>query len=412
MVKNIYFLLFVLCVGGNFMGCSGDWEAPKLKVAVRNGLEAEGIRHIARAWTDSTAVEVEVIALPREDYLNKVMMDLESKKPVYDVIFFPGTHVPEMARLGLIEPFEGFEPKDDPDLLGVEKYQDKVYALPCDVSVFFTFYRSDLMQSAPETWDEAIAISTKLDSERAVRTPWAFSGKVGEELPKMFYPILWSHGGAVLSIDCDTVLIASRESVDAARTFMKMASTSGVPEDLDTWDVLKIYDELGAGRIGFSTPQWNALWPLLMNQGTDKVKLLKIAQIPGVLRDDGSVKVVNFRHTWNLVVPARSKTKEQAQHFVIFATGKVGGRVYAKSARGNPARKSLLTDEELIGIRDEFETLYQCLLSSQAEPYVAYYDEMHIIMNQVLSQMIAGKISPEEAMVTADSLLKTLVDGK
>jgi ABC-type glycerol-3-phosphate transport system substrate-binding protein len=385
-------------------------EGVQVRVAVREGLEADGIRQLAAEWERRRGVKVSVQTLGRGNYEADVTNDLMSRAPKYDVVFFPGTLVAEMVNRQALAPIDNWSPSQDPDLLSYSAVNGRVYGLPCDVSTFFMFYRDDVVRKPPGTWDELLATTPKYTRRANARVPTefglAFAGKAGEELPKIFYPIMWSYGGFI--IEGDKVGIDSPGSIEAAGLLKKLVTSGATPPDIQTWEVTKIFDELQRGSVAISVPQWNALYPLIQG-GTSSVRQrTKIAQLPGVRQKDGQIKRANFRHTWVLVKSGMGKNRDLANEFILFATSKDGALLYAKTARGNPARASVLSDIEMQKSRPEFPLLLESLKISKAEPEVAFYASMHRAMNEALSSILAGTSPPAKAMKEAADKIRMM----
>ena len=167
-----------------------------LHIAVREGLEADGIRALASAWERRTGIKVTVQAFGRDNYEVDTTNDILSDHPQYDVLFFPGTLVPEMAQRGGLAPIDGWSAESDKDLLTHTSYNGKVYGLPCDVSTFFLYYRGDIVKQIPETWADLLKVAPKYTHKNNPTVPTAYGlalgGKAGEDLIKGFYVLLWS----------------------------------------------------------------------------------------------------------------------------------------------------------------------------------------------------------------------------
>ena len=388
-----------------------DRHSASITVAVRSGLEADGIKQLAATWGQRRAVEVSVQVLGRDNYEVDVTNDLLSGRPKYDVIFFPSTLVAEMVSKEALAPITGWDPQKDTDMLAYSAYKSRIYGLPCDISSFFLYFRRDLIKHVPETWEELIQAAAPLSKIHAPGSPTAyglaFGGKAGEDLFKGFLPILWSYGGfleegASVGVDTDG-------GIEAAKLLRKMVVSGSVPPDIQSWEVVKIFEELQRGTVAMSAPQWNALYPLIKG-GTSQYKdAIDIAPIPGVRQPDGTIRRVDFQHTWVLVQSQHSGVLPLTNEFILYATGAEGGRLYAQSARGNPARASILSDTELQKSRPEFPLLLEALKTAKAEPSVPYYARMARTMNDALSSIIAGSKEPAAAMREAASQLRTLV---
>jgi multiple sugar transport system substrate-binding protein len=406
-------IVFSSCTGGEVHN-GNESQKQAIRVAVREGAEAEGIRGLVAEWQKRSGHPATVQTLGRENYEADVTNDLLSSSPKYDVVFFPGTLVAEMAERGALAPIDKWNAANDPDLLAYSSYNGKVYGLPCDVSTFFMFYRDDVVSKPPETWDDLLKAIPQYSQKNNSKVPTnfglAFAGKAGEEPPKIFYPMMWSYGGTI--IENDQVGIDSPGAIAAAEMLKKFVTSGAMPPDLQTWEVTKILDELQRGSVAVSVPQWNALYPLIQKGDSSFKNSIKIAQLPGVRQPDGQVNRVNFRQTWVLVKSNNGQQKSLADDFILFATGKEGAMMYAKAASGTPARASVLSDPEMQKIRPEFPLLLDSLKIAKAEPEVPYYAQLHRVMNEALSSMIAGTATPEKAMREAADKVRALQGRK
>ena len=83
------------------------------------------------------------------------------------------------------------------DILFTYGYKDSTYAIPFDVSTHFLYYRKDLIETPPETWEEYIetakGFTKALNSSSETEYGAAITALPGPELPKAFYSAMWSN---------------------------------------------------------------------------------------------------------------------------------------------------------------------------------------------------------------------------
>src|SRR5262249_41567733 len=125
-------LAFFALTGSSCQKDTPGTGKPMLSVVVREGLEADGIKRLALEWGAKQAVDVKVQTLGRDNYEVDVTNDILNPNPKYDVVFFPGTLVAEMAAKRSLSPIEGWSPAGDPDLLAYSSYNGQTFGLPCD----------------------------------------------------------------------------------------------------------------------------------------------------------------------------------------------------------------------------------------------------------------------------------------
>src|SRR5262249_33957548 len=125
-----------------------------IRLVIRTGLEATGLRFLAEQFSSQQGVLVEVNELGRDGYLSSVPTQLLTGSSDADVIFAPSTLVAELAAARAIAPLDEAFDAHDTDLITRSTYGGQTYGIPTDISSMFLFYRSDLIKSPPETWEE------------------------------------------------------------------------------------------------------------------------------------------------------------------------------------------------------------------------------------------------------------------
>jgi multiple sugar transport system substrate-binding protein len=102
-----------------------------------------------------------------------------------------------------------------PGPLETARWQDKLYAAPITTNTQLLWYRADLMEQPPATWDEMVTEATRLHA--AGKPSWiAVQAKQYEGLVVWFNTLLESAGGQVLSDDGKTVTLTDTDEHRAA----------------------------------------------------------------------------------------------------------------------------------------------------------------------------------------------------
>ena len=102
-----------------------------------------------------------------------------------------------------------------PGPLKTAEWQDKLYAAPITTNTQLLWYRADLMDEPPQTWDGMVAEATRLHA--AGKPSWiAVQAKQYEGLVVWFNTLLESAGGQVLSDDGKTVTLTDTPEHRAA----------------------------------------------------------------------------------------------------------------------------------------------------------------------------------------------------
>src|SRR5690349_11096444 len=106
-------------------------------------------------------VQVEVAFTGTHPEINAHLAGL-SEVP-YDLISTHTKYAPSQKRF--LAPLKGFDTDDFfPTLLSLAAIGDALYGIPRNIDLRLLHYRTDLLESAPATWDELVSIARRLTS--------------------------------------------------------------------------------------------------------------------------------------------------------------------------------------------------------------------------------------------------------
>jgi multiple sugar transport system substrate-binding protein len=135
-----------------------------------------------------------------------------------------------------------------PGPLETATWQDKLYAAPITTNTQLLWYRADLMDEPPKTWDGMVDEATRLHA--AGKPSWiAVQAKQYEGLVVWFNTLLESAGGQVLSDDGKTVTLTDTPehraaTVKALQTIKAVATAPGADPSVTQTDE-------STARLGF-----------------------------------------------------------------------------------------------------------------------------------------------------------------
>ncbi|MDB5053192.1 MAG: sugar transporter substrate-binding protein, partial [Bacilli bacterium] len=384
---------------------------------VRTGVESEALRQLVPSFESETGIHVQLIELARESYFSSVSTQLFAGSNAFDLAFIPSTYIAQFSLAKVIQPLDPFiaNPEltdlhtlDLKDFIIANSFDNKLYSLPTDVSTHLLYYRSDLISSPPQTWDEVIKLARQFTKsnhpDSATQWGLGITGLATEELPKIFDTILWSFGGDIIDAQ-GQIALDSKSSIKAGEWLQQLVLDKVVPPDVLSMGFANVREALDKGEIAMAVPYWNAAAGTM--NGSGHQGNIKVALVPGIEAADGTLKRSSFQHSWELAINTNSMHPEEAWKFISYATGKQGGKLYAK-AGGTPARKSLLSDPDLQKLRPEFSLVMDSMQISRNEPIVSYYPLMINIQNEALTQILTLHQSPEKALTAAASKLRSL----
>ena len=304
----------------------------------------------------------------------------------YDIVFCDGIWVPKFAAAGWLLDLTGRLPAEDrddflPADLEAGSYNGHLYRIPAFTDAGLLYYRSDLIDPPPQTFQELITAASKF--QRADRMGYLWQGKQYEGLITNYLEILWGYGGEWISPD-RRVLLDSPEALDALR-FLKSSVDTISPPGVTTYTEEETRNLFQSGR-GVFLRNWFYVWTLL--ERSDSEVKGKVAFIP-MVHGPGGTSAATLGG-WGFAVSRLSPNPDAAWEFVRFATRPEQlQELYVKAGR-IPARRSLVPEQ-----------FRKIVSSARARPRIAAYAQASDILQRWLSAALAGAVTPEEALQNA-----------
>ncbi len=180
-----------------------------------------------------------------------------------------------------------------PGPLETAKWQDKLYAAPITTNTQLLWYRADLMDAPPTTWDQMVAEAKRLHA--AGGPSWiAVQAKQYEGLVVWFNTLLESAGGQVLSDDGKTVTLTDTPehraaTVKALQIIKDVATAPGADPSITQTDEGTARLALEQGKAALEV-NWPFVLPsMLENAVKGGVAFLPLNEDPAL---DGAINDV------------------------------------------------------------------------------------------------------------------------
>jgi len=301
---------------------------------------------MAEEFAEKTGAKVELDGQPWEQLMPKLQADLSSGQPKYDFFWgdieFQYPIYPELVDLNpLIEKYkydmEGFfEP--------VYKYGEGVvgglegvrFGLPIRVGASWVFYRTDLIEEFPTTWDayeQLLADNTGGDKYGV-----AFAG-VAAQLVKIFLARYWSQGDPLMTPDWQP-LINSEKGVKAV-DMMLTALNNYCPPGMLGWDNPDASQAFLNGDVAVLEGWASFILPDLENPEKSKIAgNWSVAQYP----ENGTG---NFTQH-NMIIMKKSQNQDAAFEYIADCTGPENAKRLIMDFGEESPRKSIWSDPDVL----------------------------------------------------------------
>ncbi|MHB1004608.1 MAG: ABC transporter substrate-binding protein [Chloroflexota bacterium] len=217
------------------------WNSPSF-----NETADKAIGDVFKAWGDqnNVTVDYQIIAGTGSELKNKVTAAIEAKTPPELLFVLSGEAQYYRSQDALQDITDVITSVKDLEggmyeaALTSVGFQGKYFAVPFTVNPWVMHTRDDLLKKAgveyPKTWDDMIAMSSKVSSPPQVFT-FAFTLGDDNDTSYNFLPLAWTHGGA-LQNEQGALTFKSPGMVEAIKTVKRMWDAKLIPPGAVTWD--------------------------------------------------------------------------------------------------------------------------------------------------------------------------------
>ena len=365
-----------------------------------------GDPHVLRALIDEferahpgVAVREETLPSSSDDQYQFYAINLQAGSDAFDVLAVDIIWVAGFARAGWLRalPSEGgfFEGP-----MEAVTWRGTVHALPWFVDAGLLYYRKDLVERAPRTWDELIAMA---------RAPavqgFVWQGKQYEGLVCNALEYLHSNRGAVL--EGERVVLDSPQNREALALMAGLVHRYRVtPGSVTTMTEEPSRHVFGQGRALFLR-NWPYAWRLFQDPSSGvhgKVGVAELPHFPG----GRSAPTLGG---WQLAVNAASRNHEIASSFVHFLTGEAAQKRLAMAYGFQPARLALYRDAELLAAQPFLGELERVFTNARPRPVTPQYVRVSQVLQSDFSAAISGRRTPQAALAHAQRRIEEILDA-
>jgi multiple sugar transport system substrate-binding protein len=334
-----------------------------------------------------------------------------------------------------------------PGPLATARWKQRLYGAPVTTNTQLLWYRADLVNPPPETWDGVVAEAARLHA--AGQPAWiAVQANEGEGLVVWFNTLLVSAGGQVLSDDGRRVTLTDTPAhraatVDALRVLKSVATAPGADPSISRTDegTARLAVEQGKAALEVNWPY--VLASLLENAVKGGVPFLPLNRDPalaGSVNDvgtfvptdaqfrvayDASRKVFGFA-PYPGVAPGRpakvtigglnlavaSTTRHRAEAFeAVRCLRSAQSQKYVSMEGGLPAvRASLYSDPQFQAKYPMYTVIRAQLTDAAVRPATPVYQALSLRLSTALSPI--ARIDPDRTADELTAQAQLAIDGK
>ncbi|QDQ98848.1 ABC transporter substrate-binding protein [Tomitella fengzijianii] len=372
--------------------------------------DAGKVKPLIEKWNQShpdQQVEFKELPADADGQHDKLVQSLQAGNDDYDVMAVDVTWTAEFAANGWIAPLEGDLALDTSKLLPatVESatYNGKLYAGPQNTNAQLLYYRTDLVEQAPATWDD---LTASCDKAKAAGVDCMVTQlKNYEGLTVNATQFINSWGGSVVGPDGKTPTVDSPEAKAGLTALVDGYKNGVIAKRSNGFDEEATNNAFVNGEAMYAT-NWPYMYDNAASDGTgDKPKSAvqgKFAVAPIVGENGPGASTLGG---YNLAINANSKAKSTALDFIRFIESPESQMSFAENAFP-PVLASIYDDPALAEQYPYMPVLKQALETAKPRPVTPFYSEVSKgIRDNVYASLTAGK-SIDQAVTDISTVIK------
>ncbi|SDZ22268.1 carbohydrate ABC transporter substrate-binding protein, CUT1 family [Micromonospora pattaloongensis] len=354
-------------------------------------------------------IDYHVLPRPADDQRVQMVRRLAAQDSGMDVLGLDVTWTHEFASAKWLREWTGQRRAEAqrgtlPGPLESASYQDKLYAAPKNTNTQLLWYRTDLVQQPPKTWDDMIGMARDL---KAQGKPYQVitMGAQYEGLVVLYNTMAASAGGTILSADGGKAVFD--DNAVRALELLRRFATAGVtnPSFTNAYeDDARLQFESGNAAFQLN---WPFVYPAMQKGAPELAKKVGWARYPGVDADTPSRVTIGG---YNLAVSAYSKHPEQAFDAALCLRSPEHQKFSAINDGVPPTIESLYADPEVAKAYPMKDEILAELKDPAIRPLTPAYQNLSTVMSATLSPPAA--IDPEQTAATLRTAIQDALESK
>lgn len=331
----------------------------------------------------------------------------------YDIIDSNVTWPAEFAEAGYVLPIDtllerdGFDTSDFvPGYMDAYTFKGRIWGLPCHSNAGLLYYRTDVIETPPTTWDELYEMAEEHVGEGGTKFGYVMQAAQYEGMVCNAIEFMASYGGDI--IDDDGNVVINNDGVKQGLEMMKkFVQAPFAPDNMTTFKEAEGNDSFAAGDVLFER-NWPGSYATLNDPEKSKVAgHVGVAALP-----EGSEGSFGTIGGWGLMINKNTEHVDEAWEFVKFKAGAEGQKINAITGSQPPLIQSLYEDEEIIEANPFFGLLSDAVKSGVARPVSPVWTELSEVMQIEISKAISGTQSVDDTVSKMETDMQTIVDGQ
>ncbi|MBZ4646857.1 MAG: trehalose/maltose transport system substrate-binding protein [Petroclostridium sp.] len=405
--------------------------APKTEEkAPANETKAEPVKIVYARGMDATKANINIIEAFNKKYEGKIKVEFvempsdtgkqhdqyvtsfSAGGTEYDVFDVDVIWPAEFAQAGYSLPLDKLIEKDGINMddymkgqVAAGTFKGKLWAFPKFIDAGLLFYRKDIVDKAPATWEELIAAAKANKGKNGTKFGYLMQAKQYEGLVCNAVEFISAYGGSVVDGD-GNIIINSPQTIKGLKVMKEIVNSDFVPNNITTFAEPESHTAFIEGQSVFIR-NWPYQWALGNDEKQSKiVGKLAMAPLP-----KGDARAAATLGGWMTMINKNTKHPEAAWEFVKFMCGPEGQKISAIDGGLSPTYLPLYKDADVIAKNPHMGDpgFVEGLKAAVPRPVSPIYPKLSEIMQIEISKALAGQQSVEDAVKKMDEQMKAAV---
>lgn len=272
-------------------------------------------------------------------------------------------------------------------------YGDKAYAYPDYTDVGLLYYRSDLIDTPPTTWEELVNLSKENIGKNDIKYGYLFQMFQGEPTSCNMLEFIKQNGGQDL-VD-NEFKINSSNSVEALEFVEELISSGISPEGVLTAKPDDTRSQFEQGNALFMR-NWTSAYQLTQTEeGSKVVGKVGVAALPVGPKGTASSGTLGG---WAFAINKNSQQTEAAKAFAKFMSSYKAQKILALDRGTFPVVEKVYEDEDVLKQQPFIATVKDAAAEAQPRPQVRDYPTVSTLFQEYFHKALLGELTNENAL--------------
>ncbi|PAD36239.1 ABC transporter substrate-binding protein [Terribacillus saccharophilus] len=417
------FLMVALFAGIGLAGCSavtsGDGASDdRVQITYARGTDTTGATDVlVEAFEkEHPEIDVEVREMPSDtgESHNQYVTMFSGRSEEIDVFDADIVWSAEFGQANYVLPLDRLIERDQVDMdayfpatVEAGRYNGRQYAMPGYADAGLLYYRTDITDQVPETWDELEQLAQENMGKEGSKFGYLMQAAQYEGIVTNAIEYIYSYGGQVLDAN-GNVVINSPEAIEGLQKMIDITNSDFVPNNILNFQEIDTESSFNEGNAVYARN-----WPYLNDTANDP-EISKVAGNVGIATlPAGSEGAASSLGGWMRMINRYSDEVEASWTFVKWMSGEEGQKISALEGGKAPTLEALYDDKEITDVSTVLasEDFYDSLQNAIPRPITPIYPEISDIMQIELSRAMAGDITAEEAVERMETKMQAALES-